>query len=365
MGQKIGLALQGGGAHGAFTWGVLDRLLDEVGNGSLEIASVSGTSAGAINGALCAYGLSNNMSANTAEQTQELLAKFWRTLSTRAFLSGNPFSSLTSPTLFSGWNIDWHPMALAMGMLSLIFSPYDRVCFDNPLLEILEEFFSTSVMETLNHPGSVSCHVCAVNVGTNQRKVFKQPNISIDALLASACLPSQFRAVEIDNKVYWDGGYIGNPALAPLVKACDDIIVVMLNPMRRADIPPRSSMQILDRLNEISFNSPLVLEINAIHAVNRLIHDLPDKIVQSSRYRKIRLHFIRNDAFMAKLGFVGKDNLAGPFLDYLFDAGRTTAEKWLINHRKDIGVCSTASWKKKSEQFDMKCEILDPMLKGD
>ncbi|MES2069308.1 MAG: patatin-like phospholipase family protein [Pseudomonadota bacterium] len=361
MVHRVALAMQGGGTHGAFTWGVLDRLLDEVAKGRLEIAALSGSSAGAVNGALCACGLSGGMTPDNAKKTKALLAAFWQSLSERALLGGNPFSSGIMPNFFSGWNQDWNPVAIALEMMSLVFSPYNFPLYSNPLIPLLADFLPADAFAAINHSSAPKLHVCAVNVGDNQRKLFTQPKLSIETLLASACLPSQFRAIDIDNKFYWDGGYIGNPALEPLLKSCQDIIVVMVNPLRFAGVPPQSARQILDRLNDISFNAPLVLEINAIHAVNKLLDKLPDDQADATGYRKIRLHFIRNEKAMEPLGFVGKSNASFAFLQWLFDVGRETADHWVTHNFSRIGEASTCNWK---GLCNLEKDIIDPVLKA-
>ena len=362
MSQRVAFALQGGGTHGAFTWGVLDRLLEEVANGRLEVAAFSGSSAGAINSALCACSMGTRNAADGAAQARALLGAFWKALSDRAFLQGNAFLGGLTTSPFTGWNIDWNPFAIAMEMASGIFSPYSLPFYSNPLASLLAEFFPAEALARINHKDSPRLHVCAVNVGTDQRKIFTQPDLSIETLLASACLPTQFQAIEIDGRTYWDGGYIGNPALSPLLKMCDDIIVVMVNPMRIAGIPPKSAREILDRLNDISFNSPLVLEINAIHAVNKLLGKLPADQAQATGFRQIRLHFIRNDKLMEPLGFVGKENASFAFLKFLFDAGRETADHWYRLNGGNLGKFSTCNWK--PGLCSLEKDIVDPVLKS-
>jgi len=366
MAHHVALALQGGGSHGAFTWGVLHRLLDEVAAGEFQISAISGASAGAVNGALCAYGLGSGDQASRTAATQALLGAFWQSLSKAAFLGGNPFSGVIAPNFLTGWNLDWNPVAIGMEIASLFFSPYNLPFFRNALEPLIREYFPPEALAQLNE-NSPPLFAAALNIGNNQRKVFSQPHLSVETLLASACLPHLFQAIEIDKHVYWDGGYIGNPALAPLVKRCQDIIVVMVNPMRVKGMPPRGARQILDRLNEITFNAPLVLEINAIHAVNKLLDKLgKDKAGKAAAdktgYRQVRLHFIRNDAFMEEQGFVGKANASLPFLRYLFEAGRQTADEWLAKHRGKIGAASSCSWK--ANGCSVEADVVDPALKG-
>lgn len=361
MTHHVALALQGGGSHGAFTWGVLDRLLDEVAKGHLKIDALSGSSAGAVNGMLCAYGLSSGMTPDNARQTQALLREFWEALSKRAFLSGNPFSAGVMPNPLSGWNQDWNPVAIFLEMMALIFSPYNFPFYSNPLAPLLNDFLPTDAFAAINSNSAPRLHICALNVGDNQRRLFTQPKLSIETLLASTCLPNQFRAIDIQEKFYWDGGYIGNPALEPLLKTCADIIVVMVNPMRFSDVPPQSARAILDRLNDISFNTPLILEVNAIHAVNKLLNKLPDKNADATGYKQIRLHFIRNEKAMEPLGFVSKNNASMEFLQWLFEVGSETADHWVKHYLSHIGESSTCNWK---GLCNLESDIIDPVLKA-
>lgn len=365
MPHRVSLALQGGGAHGAFTWGVLDRLLDEVRAGRLEFAALSGTSAGAINAALCAAGLGDDaQQAGNAERAQQLLTGFWNALAEQAFYSGNPLLGGTVQNYFPNfvptWNIDWSPAAIAYEMVSLVLSPYDAPFYSNPLVPLLRQFLPPPTLAALNRAGAPPLFVCATNVNTNKRRVFSRPDISLDSLLASAALPTNFQAIEVDGAVYWDGVFMGNPALAPLVKAAQDMIVVSINP-RRINTAPRTAREILDRLNDIGGNAPLILEMNAIHAVNKLLSRLRPEQAAASGFQTVHMHLLRDDELLAPLGVVGKGNASAAFLAWLHDAGHATAERWLAAHIDDLGLTSTASWK---EGFDPEFDLIDPVLKG-
>lgn len=363
MARRVALALQGGGAHGAFTWGVLDRLLDEVALGTLEISALSGSSAGAINAALCACGLGSDASpAAGAKAAQALLNNFWTALSERAFFGGNPFLGGMFANLFSGWNIDWSPTVIAQQIASLVFSPYDAPFYSNPLKPLLNDFLPLAALNTINGNRGLELHICATNVQNNRRRVFTQPHISIDTLLASACLPSYFQAVQIDTHSYWDGSYIGNPALAPLLKRSQDIIIVTIDPQRTAPQAPRSAREILDRLNDITSNAPLVLEMNAIHAVNKLLSKLPSQQAAATSFKPVRLHLLQNDKLMEPLGFAGKQNASAAFLTWLRMEGKQTAEQWWAKKHNDIGERSSCSWK--DEGFSLEHDVIDRTLKG-
>lgn len=363
MAHRVALALQGGGAHGAFTWGVLDRLLDEVGLGTLEISALSGSSAGSINAALCARGLGSESSpAAGALAAQALLKNFWTSLSERAFFGGNPLLGGLFANFFSGWNLDWSPTVIAQEMASLVLSPYDAPFYSNPLKPLLDDFLPPAALNAINDNPALGLHVCATNVQTNRRRVFTQPDISIDTLLASACLPSYFRAIQIDTHSYWDGGFIGNPALAPLLKGSQDIIAVTVNPLRIAAQPPRSAREILDRLNDITSNTPLVLEMNAIHAVNKLLSKLTAQQGAATGFKPVRLHLLGNDKLVESLGFAGKQNASAAFLTWLFDEGRKTAQDWWQKKHKDLGERSSCSWIDKA--FSLEHDVIDRTLKG-
>lgn len=362
MAKSVALALQGGGAHGAFTWGVLDRLLDEVGAGRLTVSALSGSSAGAINAALCVAGLgSAPTQAQAAEHTQDLLGRFWRSLSERAFYQGNALLGGMVPGFMNGFNLDWGPVAIGMEMASMVLSPYDMPLYSNPLAPLLDDYLPPAVLQAINHDSAVGLHVCATNVATNRRRVFSQPDISVSTLLASACLPCNFRAIHIDGQAYWDGGFVGNPALAPLVKRAADIVVVTVSPMQAGAAAPRSAREILDRINDINANAPLVLEMNAIHAVNKLLERLPEEQGTATGFKPIRLHLIRDDQLMEPLGFVGKGNASAAFLGWLFDGGRASAERWLADHYEHLGNTSSCDWK---SDFDIERDLLDPALKS-
>ncbi len=362
MTQRVALALQGGGAHGAFTWGVLDRLLDEVAQHKLEIGALSGASAGAINAVLCAAGLASGAGqADSAPRAQALLGNFWRALGERAFFAGNALLGGLAPGFFSGWNIDWNPAVIALDAAALVLSPYNTPFYSNPLTPLLEDYLSPTALGALNHNTALPVFVCATNVASGQRRLFTQPDIGLDTLLASACLPSHFQAIQIDADVYWDGGYLGNPALAPLVKLSSDIVVVSVNPITVAKYPPRLERAILDRINDISWNAPLVLELNAVHAINKMLARLPPGPGKETGYKTIRMHMIRNDKLMEPLGFSGKSNASPAFLAWLFDGGRDTAGRWLAQHAQDLGQRSSCDWK---DDFDLELDVIDPALKG-
>ncbi|MEM7765994.1 MAG: patatin-like phospholipase family protein [Pseudomonadota bacterium] len=318
--KPISLALQGGGAHGAFTWGVLDRVLED---GRMDIKAVTATSAGAMNALALANGLHDD-GDDGARASLELL---WREISR----AGAPLSAVSSqavPTLFDAFNpfASLTPFNFASA-LSSFASPYDLNPFDyNPLRDVLSAALDFDAI----HASPVELFIAATNVETGRVRIFKDEDVTIDAALASACLPQTFRAVEIDGVPYWDGGYMGNPALFPLIysEAPGDVLLVLLNPLIRRGTP-RSAGAIQDRLNEISFNSALISELRAIAFVQKLLDEnwLADR--RQNDYRRLNIHAIRGGQMLCDLSLESKYDTRWSFLTKLRDLGRDHAETWL------------------------------------
>jgi NTE family protein len=326
-GLLIDLALQGGGSHGAFTWGVLDRLLEEK---WLHIAAISGTSAGAMNAAVLASGWTEG----GAEGARRALANYWQRVARAATFS--PLRRSPLDRLMGRWTLDTSPAYVAIDLMSRLLSPYDlNPTGFNPLRNILEESID------FEHLGGspIKLFVTATNVRTGRGRIFRNPEITAEVLLASACLPTLFRAVEIDGEAYWDGGYAGNPTITPLVRESDahDMILVQINPRERADIP-RSAADILNRLNEISFNSPLMKELRMI-ALLRQVAD--PGTGEGARWAQMRTHRIMTDA-LAKFGASSKFNAEREFVAMLCEEGRRAASEFLKAHSDDLGRRATA-----------------------
>ncbi len=322
----VDLALQGGGAHGAFTWGVLDRLLEE---SWLRIDGISGTSAGAMNAAVLADG----HAAGGADRARAALQSFWRSVSRAALLS--PLRRTPLDVLLGRWTLDNSPVFVAMDIASRLFSPYDlNPGGSNPLRDILAEHID---FERLAR-APIKVFITATNVHTGRGRVFRNREITPDAMLASACLPTLFQAVEIDGEAYWDGGYSGNPTITPLVRECasSDTILVQINPVERQETP-RTARDILNRLNEVSFNSVLLKELRMI-ALLRQIADPGDG--EGALWAGMRIHRVTSEQ-MATLGYSSKLNAEWEFLCMLRDEGRRSAEAFLAAHGKDLGQRST------------------------
>ncbi|MFO1036231.1 MAG: patatin-like phospholipase family protein [Geminicoccaceae bacterium] len=322
----VDLALQGGGAHGAFTWGVLDRLLEEP---WLEIEGISGTSAGAMNAAVLVHGYALDGAAGA----RAALADFWKRVSDGAMLS--PFRRGPIDILLGRWTLDYSPTFIAMDIAARLFSPYDlNPTGGNPLRDILAQCIDTALIAK----APIKVFVTATNVSTGRGRVFRNPEITPDVLLASACLPTMFQAVEIDGEAYWDGGYAGNPTFTPLVRECQssDTIIVPINPIQREGTP-RSARDIISRLNEISFNSVALKELRMIGLL-RQVADPGDG--EGRAWARMRMHIVRNDG-MAELGYSSKLNAEWEFLTMLRDRGRAAAELFLESHANDLGRRST------------------------
>jgi NTE family protein len=347
---KIALALQGGGSHGAFTWGVLDRLLQEVDAGRLSFTAISGTSAGALNAALTASGLIQG----GPDLARRRLEDFWRALARSGFLAGNALF-FGEPGPF-GVNLDWSPVAIALEAIGLVVSPYTNPFYSDALAPLVTQAFPPADLAALNSADGPRLFITATDVTSNGRVIFTQPDISTEALRASACLPSDFKAVNIGGVPYWDGGYLGNPSLAPLLDHAQDLLLVLVNAFHRNGMPPHSAPAILDRLNEITFNASVVLEVNAIEAINTVLAEMAAAGVSyPGRYKPIRIHAIRDDAYMAKLGFVSKSSTSLGFLMGLHDEGYKTAQAWVTAHLDKVGRQSSIA---------VRAELTDRVLKA-
>jgi len=333
--KRINLALQGGGSHGAFTWGVLDRLLEEP---SLHIDSISGTSAGAMNAVVLADGLTRgNVKGRAAASlcARQKLEKFWRAVSGAA--QGSVVQRTPINRLLGNWSMNGSWGYHFSESVSRLFSPYETNPLNiNPLKNLLE---SVVDFDNVNQCNDIKLFISATNVHTGRVKVFDSHNLSSDIVLASACLPQVFQAVEIDGIPYWDGGYMGNPSLFPFRDhtVTADIVVVQINPVERIGVP-RTTQEIQNRLNEINFNSSLLKELRAIDFVTRL---LDEGKLDEQHYRRERIHIIENQDELIPLGASSKINAEWKFLQHLRDVGRDTADRWIGENFDQIGVAST------------------------
>jgi len=330
--KKINLALQGGGAHGAFTWGVLEHILSD---GRLVIEGISGTSAGAMNAVMVADGLARG----GPEEACKRLAEFWRAASIDGDLPA--LQRAVIDRLFSFLPYEGSPVQAWLSALGRFLSPYDLNPLNiNPLKELIERFVD---FEVIRNCRDLQLFVSATNVQTGHLHVFPRDKINADVVMASACLPFLFRAVELDGVPYWDGGYMGNPAIFPFFATTEteDVLLVQINPVVRK-ITPTSSQEIMNRINEITFNSSLLAEFRAMDFVRRLIDQrrLP-RGTKPGEYRRINVHRIALDETFKKLTADSKLNSDYDFFLMLRNGGRRAARNFLDAHFDDIGQRST------------------------
>ncbi len=322
--KSINLALQGGGSHGAFTWGVLDYLLED---GRLDVQGISGTSAGAMNAVVFTQGYMYG----GAEGARESLEQFWRKVSDLAMFS--PLKRSPLSVLMGNWDMSGSPAYLMMDLLSRVASPYDTNPFKfNPLRELIE---STVDFEKVRNCTDIELFIAATNVQSGKIKVFERDELTADMILASACLPTIYQAVEVDGIPYWDGGFSGNPPLFPLFQATEskDIIIVQVNPIERNKVP-KTAREIQNRINEISFNSSLLRELRSIEFVHRL---LEENKLDTDHYANILVHRIEATEKINPLSSSSKMNSEWAFLTHLRDIGRESAKNFLDEHFDSIG----------------------------
>ncbi|MEM1429244.1 MAG: patatin-like phospholipase family protein [Pseudomonadota bacterium] len=334
------LALQGGGAHGAFTWGVLDRLLDEA---DIEIAAISGTSAGALNGAALKAGLVADGVGRDREAARANLDWLWTQVAgVNDMRMVQWFAQVAPPVSAVSKALEVTPVFAAADMATRVVSPYAwGPLYRNPLQRIVERFAYDKVCAETGPAFFVS----ATNVRTGKIRVFSRAEISTPVIMASACLPTLFQAVELEDpktgqiEAFWDGGYTGNPALFPLFsrKMPEDLVVVNINPLFRPDVP-KTGQDIQNRINEISFNSSLLRELRAISFVKRLI---AEGRVKPGEMADINVHMIADDALMRDLSVATKLIPSAVVLARLKAAGRAAAEAFLDRHKGDLGVRSS------------------------
>lgn len=331
--KPINLALQGGGSHGAFTWGVLDHFMED---GRVSIEGISGTSAGAMNGAVLAHGYLDG----GADGAREALEQFWRQVSEMGRLS--PIKRSPLSILTGRWDMDDSPAYMMFDLFSRIASPYDTNPLNiNPLRELVE---STIDFDKVRACSALKLFIAATNVHTGKIKVFEREELTADMVLASACLPSHFQAVEIDGVPYWDGGYVGNPPMYPLfhTTVSKDILIVQINPVERNETP-KTARDIQNRVNEISFNSSLLRELRAIDFVTR---QLQENKLDRDRYSEILVHRIEATKEINPLSASSKINSEWSFLTHLRDIGRESAKAFLDQHYESLGKASTLNLKR-------------------
>lgn len=334
--KPINLALQGGGAHGAFAWGVIDKFLDD---GRIEIEGLSGTSAGSMNAVVYAYG-----ALKGKDGARQALHNYWQAISE----AGQKYGMVKrSPweQMFGGWTMDKSIASEGFKLLTSTFSPYQLNPMNfNPLREVLEAHVDFA---ELDKSRTTKLFLSATNVRTGKVKVFHTHEITADVVLASACLPFLFQAVEIDGEHYWDGGYMGNPVLYPLFYYTDsrDVVILHINPIERPG-PPTLSAEIANRVNEITFNSSLIKELRSVYFVQQLLDQGKIKEEFRDEFKYVLIHSIRADNALSDLSVATKFASEWEFLTMLRDRGRACAEEWIGRHFDDLGNRSTVDLKR-------------------
>jgi len=334
--RQISLALQGGGSHGAFTWGVLDTLLSDR---RLEIAGLSGASAGAVNAVAVAHGFAKGGENydDRARLARETLARVWRGVAGLGSLGS--MAQGIARMLTSGWSSDAVSASGAFSdAMSRWMSPYQSNPLDfNPLRRLLDAEIDFEAIGGLQHP---RVFISATQVRTGRAEIFHGRRLTLQALMASTCLPQMFQAVEIDDQHYWDGGFSSNPPLAPLIDACDsrDIVLVQLNPMSR-DPLPQTVQEIAERVNELNFNASLLSQMRSIDFINRLI--ARGALVEAEGYKSVRLHRIDGGKAMQELSAASKLSADTAMMEKLFGEGAAAAATWLGKHFDAIGSKGT------------------------
>lgn len=325
--KTINLALQGGGTHGALAWGVLDKLLED---GRVQFEGISATSAGATNAAILAHGLVTGGN----DGARASLYKFWKAISD----VGQIYSPIQITPLeeLLGIKPENSFTYLFFNILTKIFSPAQLNPFNiNPLMTILNEQVDFDKIKSSN---KVKIFISATNIRTGKIKIFDNKEFSVEAIMASACLPFLFQSVKIEDDYYWDGGFMGNPALFPLIynAQCTDILILHINPIYREKVP-ETATEILNRMNEISFNSSLMREMRAVAFVSKLLDEGWFKDAYKKRMKRMLIHAIRTDVSMEDYSVASKLSPSWSFIRRLFEAGRNEAEKWLQQNFRHIG----------------------------
>ncbi len=326
--KRINLALQGGGAHGAFTWGVLDQLLDD---GRFEIDGISGASAGAVNAVMLADGLNRG----GPQEARARLADFWRAVSVDGHLPDLQRSVVERLFPFVPSEGLW------FGAVSRLLSPYDLNPLNiNPLKDLIERFVD---FEAIRRRPGLDLFISATDVRSGEARVFTRSEMTAEAVMASACLPRLFRAVEIDGVPYWDGGYSGNPAVIPFLRATksEDVLIVQINPRERRKVPTRAR-EIISRMNEINFNASLLSELRGVAFVNRLIDEgrLP-RGMGPGRFRRLKLHRIVMDDLGEAFATRSTLNTDYEYFETLCKLGQRATRRFLDTHFDAIGRRST------------------------
>ena len=346
--RMINLALQGGGSHGAFTWGVLDALLE---NGDIGIDGISGTSAGAVNAVALAHGYAKALRKNgdARAMARESMARVWGEITTLGSLGAIQQNMVNM--FWGGLSKELAPTNMMANAFGSMVSPYQSNPLDiNPMRSLLEREIDFEAIASLHSP---RVFVSATHVNTGKAEIFSGKKLTVQAVMASACLPMVFQAVEIDGEHYWDGGYSGNPAMTPLINHCasHDLVLVQINPIRREQIP-HSPNDILDRVSELTFNASLLSQMRSIDFINRL---LADGRLKESPYKSVLLHRIDGGEVLRELPTASKMSTDAALIRKLFNLGVECARRWMKRHGEALGTRSTV---------DIRRDYLDDMRLG-
>lgn len=336
--KRIAVAVQGGGAHGAFSWGALDRLLEYVKRDRLEIVALSGTSAGGFNATLCAYALGmTDEQASRAQNAQDLLREYWLSDAAVALFNSYTVTAKAWHETTGSWNIDASPVALTAALSNQLWSPLFYPQYDW-LAQVLGNKIDFQILQRQREPPHL--YIAATNITLGRRDVFAKSAVTLEVLKASASIPQIFMPAHYGNYDYWDGGFMGNPPLSPLISHATDVVIIQLNPFARNETP-LTAMAINNRVNEVTFNSSLIHEINAIEAMNKVLDYLEAKSKENASIRealktldplpfnRVNLHRIADEDYLRTLGYASKAVIVKEFLLELFEKGRKAADGWL------------------------------------
>ncbi|MPW21983.1 hypothetical protein GCT13_35340 [Paraburkholderia sp. CNPSo 3157] len=336
--KRIAVAVQGGGAHGAFSWGALDRLLEDVERDRLEIVALSGTSAGGFNATLCAYALgTDDEQVLRARTARKLLKDYWLSDAADAPFSPYTVTAKAWHETTGSWNIDSSPVALTAALSNQLWSPLFFPQYDW-LAQVLGNKIDFPTLQLQREPPHL--YIATTNITLGRRDVFAKSAVTLEVLKASASIPQIFMPAHYGNYDYWDGGYMGNPPLSPLISHATDVVIIQLNPFARNE-RPLTAMAISNRVNEVTFNSSLIHEINAIEAMNKVLDYLDEKSKDNASVRqaletlgplpfnRVNLYRITDEAYMRTLGYASKAVVAREFLQELYEKGWKAADDWL------------------------------------
>lgn len=338
--RRVNLALQGGGSHGAFTWGVLDALLQDE---RIQFDGISGASAGAVNAVALAHGFAvaahkNSGTPNPREAARASLARIWQGVAAMGSLGS--MADGISRMLLGGWPSDKVSTNFFSNAMNQWLSPYQSNPLDiNPLRKLLQAEIDFPAIAALQLP---KAFVSATHVNTGQAEIFSGKRLTLQAVMASTCLPTLFQAVEIGGQAYWDGGFSSNPSLLPLISECSsrDIIVVQINPLRRPEVP-HTPHDIMDRVNELTFNASLLSQMRTIDFINRLLAD--GRLQEGAKYKSLLLHRIDGGEALENLPPSSKLSADGAMIEKLFEMGQGAAKRWLRRHFEALGLQSTVN----------------------